>query len=131
MDAPQHFDIDGAIGRFRPRGRCSLVEAVERITAAVAFCRDQGVDRLLVDASGLVGVPIPTLVDRFLMVEDWAREANGWVVVALVVRPEYIHERKFGVRVAADLGLVADVHSTEAEALEWLSERDEDPADGR
>jgi hypothetical protein len=121
MHAPQNFDIEGGIARFRPRGRSSLVEAVERISSAIAFCRDCGVGRLLVDASGFVGVPIPTLVDRFLMMEEWALESNGMVVVALVVHPEYIHERKFGVKVATDFGLVADVHSDEREALTWLS----------
>jgi hypothetical protein len=123
MHAPEHFDIDGDIARFRPRGRSSLVEAVERISSAIAFCRECGVTRLLVDASGFVDVPIPTLVDRFLMVEEWALESKGIVAVALVVRPEYIHERRFGVKVAKDFGLVADVHSNEREALAWLSSR--------
>ena len=75
---------------------------------------------LLVDATGLVDLPVPTLVDRFLMVEDWAQEAKGIVVVALVASPEYIHPRKFGVRVALEFGLVCDVYASEAEALEWL-----------
>ena len=121
MHAPDNFEIDSGIARFRPRGRSSLVEAVDRISGAIAFCRECGVGRLLVDASGFVGVAIPTLVDRFLMIEEWALESNGMVVVALVVHPEYIHERKFGVKVAADFGLVADVHSNEREALAWLS----------
>ena len=128
MDAPEHFDVDGELARFRPRGRYSLVEAVESISRAIAFCRDAGVGKLLVDASGFVGIPIPTLVDRFLMIEDWAQESQGRVAVALVVRPEYIHERKFGVKVAADFGLLADVHSTERDALEWLARG---VADGR
>jgi hypothetical protein len=123
MNAPEHFDVDGGIARFRPRGRYTLVEAVDAISAAIVFCRDGGVSRLLVDASGFVGVPIPTLVDRFLMIEEWALEAQGTVAVALVVRPEYIHERRFGVKVAADFGLVGDVHSNEKQALEWLSGR--------
>jgi len=123
MHAPEHFNIDGDIARFRPRGQLSLVEAVDRISGAIAFCRDCGVTRLLVDASGFVGVPIPTLVDRFLMIEEWALKSKGTVAVALVVRPEYIHERRFGVKVAEDFGLVADVHSKEREALAWLSSR--------
>jgi hypothetical protein len=121
MHAPENFDVDGDIARYRPRGRHTLVEAVEAITRAIAFCRDAGVSKLLVDASGFVGVPIPNLVDRFLMIEDWAQESQGIVAVALVVRPEYIHERKFGVKLAADFGLVGDVHSNERDALEWLA----------
>jgi hypothetical protein len=121
MHAPENLEIEEGIARFRPRGRSSLVEAVDRISGAIAFCREARVARLLVDASGFVGVSIPTLVDRFLMIEEWALESNGIVAVALVVHPEYIHERKFGVKVAADFGLVADVHTGEREALAWLS----------
>jgi hypothetical protein len=94
---------------------------VDRISSAIAYCRNQSVSKLLVDGTGLVGVPIPSLVDRFLMAEEWASVAKGMVVVALVVRSEYIHPTKFGVRVAADFGLVLDVHTTETEALKWLS----------
>ena len=34
---------------------------------------------LLVDATGLVDLPVPSLADRFLMIEDWASEAAGTV----------------------------------------------------
>jgi len=121
MHAPKNLEIESGIARFRPRGRSSLVEAVDRISSAIAYCREARIGRLLVDASGFVGVAIPTLVDRFLMIEEWALESNGIVKVALVVHPEYIHERKFGVKVAADFGLVADVHTSERDALAWLS----------
>ncbi len=55
------------------------------------------------------------------MVEQWAHESKGMVVVALVVHPEYIHPQKFGIRVAADFGLTADVYSSEPDALKWLA----------
>ena len=77
--------------------------------------------RLLVNATELTGVPIPSLVDRFLMIEEWAQEAQSMVVVALVVPAEYIHPQKFGIRVAADFGLVADVYTSETDALRWLA----------
>ena len=76
---------------------------------------------MFADVTGLVGVSVPSLVDRFLLIEDWAHEARGMVVVALVVHAEYIHPEKFGTRVARDLGLKMDIFSSEAEALEWLS----------
>ncbi|MEO8506852.1 MAG: hypothetical protein ABI593_04410 [Betaproteobacteria bacterium] len=75
---------------------------------------------LLVDATGFIDLPAPTLVDRFLMVEDWAQEANGKVVVSMVVAPEYMHPNKFGVKVALQFGLVCDVSVSEIEALKWL-----------
>ena len=117
----KHLEVVDGICEVRPRGECSLVEAVETVTSAIAYCRDRGIPKLLVDGTGLVGVPIPSLVDRFLMVEEWAKEAQSMVVVALVVPAEYIHPQKFGIRVAADFGLVADVYTSETDALRWLA----------
>ena len=91
------------------------------VTRAIAYCRDQRIAKLLVDARGLTGVSIPSLVDRFLMVEEWAREGQGVVAAAMVIHPEYIHPEKFGVQVATDLGMVADVFTSELDALKWLS----------
>ena len=100
----------------------SLVEAVDLVSAAIAECRRRGVNKLLIDATGIEDLPIPTLVDRFLMVEDWAHAAKGMLVMVMVIADTYIHPQKFGVRVAAQLGLTCDVYSSEAEALQWLLE---------
>ena len=121
MHMLDHMEVGEGICQFRPCGECSLVEAVDLITSAIAYCRDQSIDKLLVDVTGLVGVAIPSLVDRFLMVEEWAREGKGVVVVAMVARAEYIHPKKFGVKVAADFGLVLDVYTSETDAFRWLS----------
>ena len=121
MKVTDHLEVRAGICEFRPRGESSLVDAVELITRAIAYCRDRHIDKLLVVTTGLSGVSIPTLVDRFLMVEEWAQAAKGMVVAALVASPEYIHPEKFGVRVAADFGLVCDVFISEADALMWLS----------
>ncbi len=117
LDAIEYTD---GICRYRPRGRYSLVDAVDLISRAIGHCRDQGVSRLLIDASGFEDLSVPSLVDRFLMVEDWAQVAQGTVVVVLVVHDKYIHSRKFGVKVAASLGLVCDVQTTETAAMKWL-----------
>ncbi len=117
----EHLTVMEGICEFRPRGRCTLVEAVDLINHAIAYCRSQGLTKLLIDTTGLVGVPIPSLVDRFLMMEDWAESAKAVVVVVLVVHNDYIHPEKFGVKVAADLGLMGDVYSSEADALKWLA----------
>jgi hypothetical protein len=115
------LQIQAGICRFHPCGECTLVEAVEMIADAIAHCRGRRVSRLLVNATGLVGVPVPTLVDRFLMAEEWAHQSRSAVVVALVVPAEYIHPTKFGVHVAADFGLVSDIYTSETDALKWLS----------
>ena len=121
MQLADHLEIKEGICEFRPSGKGTLVEAVTLITSAFAYCRQRSIGKLLINATGLVGVPIPTLVERFLMVEDWAQVAEGLVVGAMVVRPEYIHTKKFAVQVAADLGLKINVFPSEDEAFAWLS----------
>ena len=105
---------------YRPRGRHSLVEAVALVSSAISHCREHGVRKLLIDVAGLTDLPIPTLLDRFLMVEEWAQIAQSTVVVAMVAPSEYIHPQKFGVKVAADFGLICDVYTSEEDALKWL-----------
>ena len=121
MHLQEHVEVRDGIYRLRLSGECSLIEAVELITDEIAFCRDRGAAKLLVEATGLIGVSIPSLVDRFLIAEEWAQEAEGMVVVVLVVQPDYIHPEKFGVRVAADFGLTLDVYTSETEAMKWLA----------
>jgi len=121
MQIPEPLDVKEGICHYSPCGECTLVEAVALVTSAIEYCRNHGVAKLLVDVSGFVGLSIPTLVDRFLMAEEWAQTGKGRVVVAMVARPEHIHPKKFGVRVAADFGMVADVFTSERDALKWLS----------
>jgi len=109
------------VGFCRPRGEGSLCEVAELIRSAVEHCRQRGVTRLLVDLTGVTGFSIPSLVDRFILAEELAQEAQSKVAVALVVREEYIHPEKFGVAVAARFGLKLDVFSSEPEALVWIS----------
>ena len=124
MGVESNLELTAGICEFRPRGTCTLVEAVDIIRRAVGYCRHRAVGKLLVDGRGLSGIPVPTLIDRFLMAEDWAEEAKGMVVVSLVVHDEYIHPEKFGVKVAAAFGLTLDVFNSEAEAIKWLSSVD-------
>jgi len=118
---PEHLEVVEGICRFHPRGECSLVEAVDLIGSAIGYCRNRRIARLLVNGTDLVGVSVPTLVDRFLMVEEWAHKASGFVIVVLVIDANYIHPEKFGVKVAADFGLMCDVYDSESHALKWLS----------
>jgi hypothetical protein len=118
--ALDNLTIQDGICEYHPWGPCSLVESVDHISLAIAICRERGVTKLLVNATRLVGMSIPTLVDRFLAAEEWAIKAQGLVVVALVIPIEYIHPTKFGVKVAADFGLIADVHTSEPDARRWI-----------
>jgi len=114
-------DALGFVGIFRPSGECSFVEAIELIRNAIERCRHREVSRLLVNLTGLTGISIPSLFDRFLALEELAHAAEGQVSVALVVPTEYIHPEKFGVAVAAHFGQKFDVFSSETDALVWIS----------
>jgi hypothetical protein len=121
MRSLEVLELADGIGRFCPSGEHSLLEAEALIANAIVACRDRGITRLLVDATDMTGVPVPTMVERFLIAEEWAQSSNGIVVMALVVHAEYIHPRKFGVAVAADRGFVTDVFTSQADALGWLA----------
>jgi len=131
MPAFERLEVRNGLCTYRPRGKYSLVDAVDLVSGAIAHCRDCGVNMLLVDVTGLIELPVPTLVDRFLMVEDWAQEAEGTVVVAIVAPPEYIHPHKFGVKVALQFGLICDVYTSEEDASAWLLETASHAADRR
>ena len=120
MQIPAPPEISNGLCTYRPRGKHSLVEAVALVSNAISYCRERGVSRHLIDVTGLTDLPIPTLVDRFLMVEEWAQVANGTTVVAMVGPSEYIHPQKFGVEVALHFGLICDVFSSEEEASKWF-----------
>jgi hypothetical protein len=108
MSIPVHLDIVEGYCQFCLHGAPSLVEVVEPVTRAFAYCRDQKIPTLLIDVTGLTQFTPPTKVDRFLMVEAWAREAKGIVVLAMVARPEQMNPGIFGVKVARDSGVASD-----------------------
>ena len=98
--------------------RLALAEMQVVFVVRDGFAR---IGKLLVDCADVSGVPIPTLIERFLAVEDWAAASDRLVVIAIVAHPDYIHPKKFGVQVAMHLGLVSDVYLTSAEASAWLA----------
>src|ERR1017187_10244136 len=83
MKMRDFLEVKNGIVEFRPCGETSLVEAVELITQAITYCPVERIEKRPVVTTGLTGVSIPTLVDRFLMVEDWAREAKGTLAAAM------------------------------------------------
>ena len=105
----------------------SLDEAVEVVDVAIAHARDSGIARLMVNGTRVTGFDPPTLSERFFLVEKWAHTAKGKIRLAMVVRPEMIDPRKFGVTVAINRRLIADVFVAERPATAWL-ESDNPPS---
>jgi len=122
MPIPDRLENRNGLWTYRPCGKHSLVEAVDLVSSAISYCRERGVTKLLIDVTGLTDLPIPTLVDRFLMVEEWAELANGTLVVAMVAPATHLHPHKFGVKVALHFGLIFDVYTSAEDASKWLLE---------
>ncbi|MFO1303568.1 MAG: hypothetical protein U1F54_07535 [Burkholderiales bacterium] len=124
------LEVRDGVAILHPRGKFSLVEATELVSRAIETCRERRIAQLLVDSTDIVDLPIPSLIDRFLMAEDWANAAHGQVHMSLVARPEYVHPQKFGVFVARKLGLTCNVHTSLEDARAWLAEVREAGAGG-
>jgi hypothetical protein len=111
--------MDGTC-RFTPLGNVTLVDGVAWVTAAIGFCRDRKIPKLLVNITHLRGYSAPTLADRYWMAQDWAEAAAGTVAVAMVAREEDLHPNRFGLKAALDAGLKGALFTSEDEAWNWL-----------
>jgi len=106
---------------YRPAGRVKLDEFVELIDRAIAHARDQRIPKLFVNAVGITGFPSPSLPERYFFARKFAATAQGAVQLAIVIRAEIIDPEKFGVIVARNAGMNADVFTIERDALAWLN----------
>ena len=117
--APENFEVRPNYSYYRPTGQVSLEQATQLMTRALEYALAQNIKKLLVNATDLA-MPIPTLPDRFFAVREWAQVAGGRVRLSVVLSPEIIDPEKFGVLVARNAGLMANIFTSEPEALEWL-----------
>jgi hypothetical protein len=98
------------------------------VSMAIAYAREQGVSELVANVSAVAGFSPPDTFARYCLVKQWVATAGGRVRLAVVAGAAMIDPDKFGVTVAANRGLSADIFMTEAEAIAWL---DGKPAPGK
>ena len=115
-----NIETMGDCAYYRPAGRLTLDEAIELVDQTIGHVRDQRISKLLFNAKALVGFPSPSLPTRYFAMRRFAETGKGLVQMAMVIQIEHIDPEKFGVIVARNSGLNADVFSEEKEALEWL-----------
>lgn len=120
MNTPDTFELVGGRGFYRPVGSVTLKEAIDLVSAAIAYAREQEISDLLVNISALTGFAPPSLAERYFLVEQWAFAAGGKVRLAMVARTELIDPEKIGVLIALNRGLATNIFVTEDEALDWL-----------
>ncbi len=123
MDLSEQIEIIRDCAYFRPSGKLSLSEATRLVTEAIKFVRDRQVPKLLINTTGLTGFSSPTLPERYFMAREWAMAALDCVRVVLVIPITMIDPNKFGITVARNAGMDAEVFATEEEALTWLAQK--------
>ena len=104
----------------RPEGATTLDEAVVFVEQAITHTREAGVPKLLFNALHLTGVRSPSLPERYFISRRFADAARGKVQMALVIHDHMIDPEKFGIQVARNAGMNADVFDNEPKALAWL-----------
>lgn len=120
MKAPENFENFDAYACYDLIGCFALQEAIDLVSEAIAFARDQRIRKLLVDVTQATGFESPGTLERFYMAIQFAREARSIVIVAIVAREELIDPDKFGITVARNRGLLSDVFTSRADATAWL-----------
>jgi hypothetical protein len=120
MSELQYFTVIDGYGEYRPTGRVTLAGMVQLVTTALAFAREQQIEKVLVITTGLAGFNPPHLAERYFFVKDWAKASGRTVRASFVAHPEMIDPLKFGVTVAENNGFIADIYPTEDKALTWL-----------
>ena len=114
------FDFIDDIAVLRLVGQFTLPVGVESIRKGIAQAREQRISRMMVVITETAGYAVPSLSMRLSMMREWADAADGSIRLVMVCRPEFIDPHKFGITMAANFGMVANVFETENEAIDWL-----------
>jgi hypothetical protein len=127
MDNPDTitFDFVDGIAIFRRSGEFSIQEGVHLIRDAIARAHEQRISLLMVVITDTSGYGVPSLSMRLAMMREWADAAGGFVRVVVVCRPEFIDPHKFGVTMAANFGMKAEVFASEDDGIAWLRKVDD------
>jgi putative SOS response-associated peptidase YedK len=121
MDAPEFFSLAGGHAVYRPVAHLPLPRAIEMVSGVITYATENQIDRLLVDTTRLTGFDPPLTWERFRMAERFARAARGAAIkIALVALPQMVDPERFGVTVAHNRGLLANVFTSEPPAVAWL-----------
>ena len=120
--APVAFEQVDGYAVFRLAGEFTLAAGVDRISAAIAEANAQRLSRLMIVITETTGYGVPTLSMRLAMMRAFADAAHGYVRAVIVCRRELIDPHKFGVTMAANFGMTANVFDNEPEAVAWLRE---------
>ncbi len=115
------YEVIGDVAWFCLSGEQAFVDGVHQITEAIRDTKARGLGKLLVDITAVEGVEVPSVDMRLWLMDEWAKAGRGSVRVALVLRPEFESEERFGIAFGLNQGFVSNSFTTRERALEWLS----------
>ncbi len=121
------FDLVEGIAVMRLAGTFALRDGVHRIRDAIASAHQRRLSRLMIVITETSGYGVPSLSMRLAMMREWADAADGFVRAVIVCRPELIDPHKFGITMAANFGMQAEVFANEHDAMCWLRQFDDVP----
>jgi len=116
----EYLVVTETYATYRPVGETTRQQAIEIVALAIAHAREQNIAHLLIDTTRLTGFAAPNTLERFSLGSLFARSAQGTVKVAFVAKAEMIDPQKFGLMVARNRGMTAEVFTDEAATLVWL-----------
>lgn len=115
------FEVIDDVAWFCASGEQDFVDGVQMITDAILRTKALGLDKLVADITRITGVKPPSVEMRFWLMDEWAKAGRGAVRLALVTRPEFMSEDRFGIAFGMNRGFISNLFETRQQALEWLS----------
>jgi len=127
MNEPPVFDFEltEGVAVLRLAGEFAIQAGVHHIGDAITQARDRRLSKLMVVITDTIGYGVPSLSMRLAIMREWADASAGFVRLCVICRPEFIDPNKFGVTMAANFGMQADVFTTESEGLAWMRQLDD------
>ena len=115
-----HFTRKAGYGVFRPVGEIPFEKMAGLMSRAVHLCREEKIEKLLIDSTGVSGLLPPGISERYNLAERIASAAASFVKIAHLANAEWVRSGDFGIQVARNRGLDAENFRSESAALKWL-----------
>ena len=119
-EIPKFLSLEDDHAAYRLLGEYSFDATVDMIDEAIAYCKANDIRGLLVDITGVIGFPPPSMMQRFQFATQWSATAAGRVCLCVIAPPEMIDDDRIGVTMATNRGLQSAVFTDESEAIQWL-----------
>ena len=122
MSLDVQIEVKGSYVHLHCRGTFSVAAGLEVYAKAFEVAARGGRDRVLIDATGIEGVP-PTTMERYEMgaraAQFFMKQAQR-IRIAVVGKEPFVDPNRFAETVAANRGANGRVFTDVLEAVAWL-----------